>query len=435
VDEEIPMIAAPLTMLAVDRALPERDTLLDVDAVSEVLSTRLAWERPTISNTQLVRVNYQVGKSLRAVFRATIDGAEHIIAARMFREGRSRSACVQGQRRAMTCGRLAGISHAPELGCVFWLFPNDRKIDTLDAMRHEQAPTHVSDGAHVQNRLVAYAPEKSATFACEDDDRRVLAYAKVAAAHQALRDGQTYCHLRETLPEHDKRLRLPRPLAYDAARRTLWLEAISGRRLSDGGPDCGNTEDLERLGTAVAAFHELHAPAMPIFDRFAPTHVSSDAALLATVRPDVQAAATDLAQRLDRAAPSDAGQSVCLHGDLHPKNAILTGERVALIDVEDVATGPAAADVGSLLASMLYLQVCGRMTHEQYTRNAAAFVGAYNRAATVRLSGQSLAWHAATAMFVERAVRAVTRIRPLGLSHLGALIEESERLLDRGLEL
>ena len=419
--------------LAPDPVLPARDVLLDESAVRGLLSGLRADGRAHVSDCTLARVNYQIGKSLRAVFRIVVDGQPHTVAARMFRAARSADAYARACERARVSSGLRPVLLAPEIESVFWLFPNDRKIDTLVPLLESPVPAFLDrspDGSHP--RLVAYAPEKSATLAYDDGRGRTVAYAKVTAGQQAERDYRMYDNLRASLRDADPWLRLPCPLAYSGEHRTFWLEAIHGRRLSDTTGD-DDLEDLRQFGSAVAAFHGLSAPAASRFDRFSPAHLRSDAALIGCVRPDVANDIDRLARRLAATDPADH-QTVCLHGDLHPKNAIVSGERLALIDVEDVAIGPAAADIGSLLGSLLYLRASQRLSHADFARQADAFLRGY---AAVRSlpSPASVAWHTAAALLIERAARAVTRIRPLGLTHFDALLGEAEHVLDRGVAL
>jgi thiamine kinase-like enzyme len=139
-----------------------------------------------------------------------------------------------------------------------------------------------------------------------------------------------------------------------------------------------------------------------------------------------------LAARLIKAAVADRDLA-CLHGDLHPKNAIACGNRMALIDVESAAMGPAAADLGSLLAGLVYRRETGRLSPDAFRARGHACLAGY--ASRRRLpSAASLAWHTAAALFRERAARAVKRIRPLGLQSMPALLSAAEHLLDRGLE-
>jgi len=430
------MIAPTSTALAPDQALPHRDILLDAASMRPVLSRLGAAALVRIDSCSLIRVNYQVGRSLRAQFRIETDGAFYTVAARMFRGAKSLDAYQRSLGSARNVGPLSGVALADDLGSVFWVVPNDRKIHTLAAVLDPATPVPgVETGREIRRRLVAYAPEKSATLVCEGVDGIPLAYAKVAAAQQASRDYDTYASLHARLDPRDPRLRLPCALEYSAAHRTLWLEAVHGRRMAETAADDEIVEiaDLERFGAAVAAFHRLSVPHAPPLDRFSPAHLRDDAAIIRTIRPDVSNAVEHLVARLIAAAVPDAG-AVCLHGDLHPKNAIVCGDRVTLIDVEDVALGAAAADIGSLLASLVYRRETGRLSREAYRVRVQAFFGGYE--AVRRLPAtSSIQWHTAAALLVERATRAVTRIRPLGLEHLPALLSTSERLLDFPVEI
>src|SRR6185436_19819877 len=122
-----------------------------------------------------------------------------------------------------------------------------------------------------------------------------IAYARVAATHQAARDYQTYTHLRTGLDPLNPWLCMPAPLAYSSAQRTLWLEALPGRRMADSRGD-DEASDLEKLGAAVAAFHGLWLKDASRFDRVAPEQLAKQASTLRSSRPD----AADAIDRLVR---------------------------------------------------------------------------------------------------------------------------------------
>src|SRR5262249_20558059 len=246
------------------------------------------------------------------------------------------------------------------------------------------------------------------------------------------RDYDTYGALRAALPPNDRWLRLPAPLACDSARRTLWLEAIGGRRLADRAWHDG-VDDLRQLGGAVARVHRLPADRAPAFARFSAARLTTDADSVRGARPDVMFEVDPLAATLIATAPAE-DETACLHGDIHPKNAIACGDRLALIDVEDVAAGPRAADIGSLIASLLYLREGQRLTGVTCAACVRAFLAGYGSVAAGP-DPPGLAWHAAAALFIDRASGAVTRLRPLGLTHLPQLLGASQHLLDRGLVL
>ena len=426
------MTTASTIALVPDAALPQRDALIDVGRIGQRLSALLVdTSRRSIGSVSVVRVNYQPGKTMRAVYRLEVDGASHTVAARMFADG-SAAECVYHRAAAMAhaVDSLRGVVHDPLLRTVFWTFPNDRKIAGLDGAV-AAVPPPVNDGRPISRRLVAYAPEKAATFVCETSGETPVAYVKVTADDQADRDRRTYERLRSALAG-DRSLRLPRALCSSDDPRVLWLEPVIGRRMAASlGTDL-ELSDLERLGTALAVFHGLPPADAPRFDRCSPSHVDADAAMLDRVRPDIGETARALGRRLIDAAVADADVA-CLHGDLHPKNAIAVGDAMALIDVENIAAGPAAADLGSLLASLLYRRHTRRLSAPGCRARAHAFLAGYASRRDVP-SPRSLARYTAAALFRERAVRAVKRIRPLGLDVLPALLTTSARLLERGLE-
>ncbi|HJZ76157.1 MAG TPA: aminoglycoside phosphotransferase family protein [Vicinamibacterales bacterium] len=415
-----------------DAALPCRDVLFDSAAMTNLFEGFGRSALVHVDAVSPVRVNYQVGKSVRVVYRVVLDGGTHTVAVRMFRRGKSAEQYGRARPAAVDVGRLRGLLHAPAIESVLWLFPNDRKLDTLRAVLDPALVVPGASGPVARKQLAAYAPEKSATLACEGADGRALAYAKVAASYQAARDYDTYTALGAALPTNDAWLRLPAPHAYDPDRRTLWLEAIDGRRLADGAWHDG-ADDLRQLGAAVARFHRLPSDRASVFERFSPAQLTRDADIIRTARPDVAHDVETLVGALIATPPAEC-ETACLHGDLHPKNAIACGGRLALIDVEDVAAGPPAADIGSLIASLLYLREGQRLTVDNCARGVRAFLAGYESVGAVPAPA-SLAWHTAAALFIERASRSVTRIRPLGLMHLPRLVGAAHRLLDRGLDL
>ena len=427
------MTSTSRTGLAPDPALPHRDVLLDETAMRGMLATALGIDGPAeVGEPTIADVTYQVGKSLRAVYRASIDGAEQTIAARMFTGAQSGDVYRRSAPDAKDVAAIRGIAHDAAIGAVYWVLPNDPKITSLGAVLDPATPVPSRiTSAPVHKRLVAYTPEKSATLVCEDGTQTPIAYAKVAASNEAARDYTTYASLRTALDPVHPWLCLPQSLAYSGAQRTLWLEALPGRRMAESGGD-GEIADLERLGAAAAAFHGLAVPNAPRFDRFSTDRIANDAATLRSSRPDAADAVDRLAARLTATGVAADGHA-CLHGDLHPHNAIVCSDRVALIDIEEVGVGATAADIASLLAGLLYRRETGQLSRDDCRSRAQAFLIGYRTHRDLPRR-ESLAWHTAAALFTERAARAITRMQVLGLEHLPTLLATSERLLDRGLD-
>jgi Ser/Thr protein kinase RdoA (MazF antagonist) len=276
--------------------------------------------------------------------------------------------------------------------------------------------------------VAAYAPEKSATAMCFDElIGAPAAFAKVFADAGELAASR-YAHdaVFERLGATNSALRVPAVLAASDEDRILVVAALDGRRVDTlRGPEL--VAAMRRFGTALATLHSLPVPTgLPAFTRLRPDRHVPAAELIGRARPDVGVAAGRLAEELTADVPPSGG-TVCLHGDVHPKNALTQGRRIALIDLDQAGTGPAAADLGSALAGLRYSHLVADEVGRG-ERVADALLEGY--AAGRELPGEdALRWHVAGALLSERALRAVNRIRPDGLAHLGAVLCDARAAL------
>jgi Ser/Thr protein kinase RdoA (MazF antagonist) len=264
---------------------------------------------------------------------------------------------------------------------------------------------------------------------CLDEHSGILAYAKIYADDNGRRSYHVYTALRQRLLATGSKLLLPRALAYSETHRTLLLEPLDGRQISD--LDCADLPNgFRQFGAALAALHELAPPAhLPRFKRVESGSLIRAAQIVGLARPDVAIRAEKLARELCSRQPS-AEPFVWLHGDVHPKNGILRNDSLALIDLDQSAAGTAAADLGSLLAVLHYNRLIGLLSLDVSLELADAFLAGYG---TVRAlpDSASLWWHTAASLLSERALRTVNRIRQEGLQHLDELLADAEGILTR----
>ena len=106
---------------------------------------------------------------------------------------------------------------------------------------------------------------------------------------------------------------------------------------------------MRRFGAALATLHSL--PVRDATCRASPAWTPAATARpprsSAAPRPDVAVAAARGSRTSSRGAAPAGGETVCLHGDVHLKNGLLQGRRIALIDLDQAGAGPPAADLGS----------------------------------------------------------------------------------------
>ena len=390
-------------MLAPDAAVPHRDALLDERLVASLLSGRL--HAGTVGSCRCEYAKYRVGESLRVVYRV---GDRHV-AARCFAPGAGEAAYRRALATAVPAAPLRAVVHVPEIEAVFWAFPNDRRLTTLPLLAGRSRSLDRLVGERVTPRLVAYCAERSASAECAGEDGQVLAYAKVHAGDGAERERRS---LEGARAAGDGFLRVPRVIGASALDGALAVEAVAGRRL-DSLPARELPAALELLGAALATLHERSRPPERRFTRLDVERLAKAAGVIARARPDAGPAAARLSARLLERRDDAAGPPVALHGDANLRNALLEGRRITLIDFEDASAGPAAADLGQVLARLRAAPVDG---------GERALLDGY---ASVRpLPGEpALRWHTAASVLARLALPAVSRVRPPVLRRMRELLE------------
>jgi len=422
--------AVPTVALAPDPAVPARDVMLDAREMADRLGALMGADGSLdLDGYARGRVKYRVGDSLRVVHELEVRGSRHLVASRTFASGRSEKVYARAVEAARPSGPLRAVAHDPELEAVFWTFPNDRKIARLAALVPEtDTVSRLLGWPIARTLLAAYAPEKAATAACFDElAGRPIAYAKVFADDAELAASRrAHTVVFDALGTSSSALRVPAVLACSEEDRMLVVEAVEGRRVDTlRGPE--HPEAMRRFGAALATLHSLPAPAdLAPFARLRPDRQPTAAELIGRARPDVAPAAERLASELVADAPP-AEAAVCLHGDVHLKNGLLQARRIALIDLDQMGTGPAAADLGSAIAGIRY----HALVADEIARGARLERALRDGYASLReLPGaDALRWHIAAALLSERALRAVNRIRPNGLTHLGAVLADARATL------
>jgi aminoglycoside phosphotransferase (APT) family kinase protein len=148
-------------------------------------------------------------------------------------------------------------------------------------------------------------------------------------------------------------LTIPEPLWYDAPRRCLLQEKVSGAPLADlaRGEDCARA--LALAGEALAALHALALPqeAPKRLQDHLRELIRPHPLALAEAVPAWRARIEALLGALGRSEASFAGcvQPAALHRDFHLRQMFLTEGRIALIDWDLFAFGDPALDVGNFL--------------------------------------------------------------------------------------
>ena len=408
-------------LLAPDPAVPQRDTLLDERRMGAVLGEALTGA--VADGCERVSAKYRVGDSLRVVYRVAAGGESHTVTGRTFA---GRSASVY-RRAAAASGGWPAVLHVPALETVFWTFPNDRRLAGLRLLDGRSDELDRLVGRPVaRTRLMAYAPERAATAECLDAGGRVLAYVKVHwdAAERGLADTRVAA---AAIGTDDQHLRLPRILAVSPADSALVLEPLDGLRL-DGLDTPELVPALRSLGAGLATLHRVRPLPARRFDRLDRDRLMVAAAVIGRARPDCERAADAVLSKLLARKAHGAGEPVHLHGDANLRNSLLDGRRIALVDLEDASAGPAAADLGLVLAGLLAARVQDRIRPAEQDALGASLLRGYEQVAPLPDPAE-LRRHTAASALARVAVPAVGRVRPAVLARLEPLLRAAGELV------
>jgi Ser/Thr protein kinase RdoA (MazF antagonist) len=422
--------------LMADRVLPQRDLLLDPEFMTGLFLRELGVNGPiVVDGCEHLRATYRPGESLRVAYRVSACGQSRIVTGRVFPQGGSRKRFEGEEPRVADCGPFRPVFHHAKTESIFWTFPNDRKIAHLHLF--VDIPLELAElfaPRWTRSSVVAYAPENCATAQCLTAEGDVLAYAKIYADDHSQTCFRTYTALGQSAENQRAKIYFPEVIYHSAQHHLLVLQAVRGRRIADvQGREL--PEAFARLGQALACLHSLPVPAhLSGFPRFTSSHMQLAARSIGLVRPELAQQASELCDALGTQKKEWNEQSVCLHGDVHPKNAILLERGVTLIDLDQSSLGPPAADLGSLLAALRYERHTGLLTEADERTFANAFLTGYQQFGTLP-EPESLHWHMAAGLFVERAFRAVSRIRMPGLQSLPELLNDAKRLLGEPVEV
>ncbi len=316
---------------------------------------------------------------------------------------------------------------------VFYGFPNDARLRRL---------RWYATARKLPRSLAVLAPEGAPLSAklCVADvlrykpERRVVVKARLSAPDDVARDvlirystvrlGATMRVVSRRLAAHG--VHTPAQLAsLDDDRATVdeFVEgcevrtAVREERLSPG-----------ELAAAIACFHRT--PPLRLAVRSAVGDLDktrSAVAGLVTRDPGLAPLAARMQERLTSTLPKDSGPAMLLHGDLHDKNVMVAAAGVTFIDLERVALGPAAIDLGRLLGHALALQIRQPGWSPRAADHAAEVMDAY-RSNVPGISDRALAWHSAAAL-VDQALLVARHVVPGWSDLTRALLEAALDLL------
>jgi hypothetical protein len=146
---------------------------------------------------------------------------------------------------------------------------------------------------------------------------------------------------------------MPRPVGYLSAPRLTLQERVAGRRLGSLVEAPGFRDRVVETAEALALLHSLRFPVNA--RRRARDEVKSLrrwGEVVGGIRSDLRSRVSPLLAQMVRDIESRTEARCAIHADFHHTNVLVDGDRIHVIDFDEMAYGDPSVDVGRFLASL-----------------------------------------------------------------------------------
>ncbi len=435
----------PVTVPNPDPVIRHLSLALDSDKMRCVLQEKLFPQRDCrIVSCGIQRVKYKPGKNCLVCYKlqltaASESGAKQLLLnARYYEPGGSASRFIKASKGELPdSGIVPPLIHLPELDCVIWVFPCDRKLNALPIIQdqdalHREILSHLIAyhwGEHwryslLQPEIVHYLPEHTCcvrvrlllSHGMTGEIRHSMLYGKTYYNDQGRRTLDSMTQLWRSPARQQGRLAVPQPIAYLRHWHLLWQHGVVGTPLSDRlQANQANGAVIANAAAQVATLHQTPVTNLEDASENGDPIVQLQRLLTLVIltRSGMARPLEQLIRLLIQAQPAqDARPTATLHGDLHFKN-ILAGEdgQVFLIDLDNLYRGDPLADLGSLIAALLNLSLLGQLDESVTHKTIARFLNHYQQHVRWPIAPEDLCWHVAIALLNERMTRGITRLK------------------------
>lgn len=439
-----------------DPVLPHIARVLDTVAMSQVFADALSGHVTQLEGCRVDRVRYRprrnctISYQLHLRDRRTGVRFEQRVTARMDSRADSSRRHARAQRSNWLCSAAGPSLHAiPAMDMVTWWWPNDARL---------LAPRLLADGGALRERvlpglvaalgvsgsaladhaveIVHYVPERRLTaqvrlrWRLHGPSVEQLVYAKASRDADGCAAQANLRRLQRSPAWRAGRLRTPRALLWQPALGLGWQDGIPGRPLPEL-PAAQANSLAGALGAQLAALHGIpiesartvRAPEL----RARLVVVTAVLAQALGAPAAVSHAAARLEQGLHwlRDAPA-----VTLHGDLHPRNVLAQGGRLALIDLDDLHRGAALLELGAWFSHAIYRALLEGASPMRDRLAWQALLDGYARAGGCVPAAPALAWATAWNLLTQRAWRCVVHLKPGRFAIAPALVDLAASLAD-----
>ena len=358
--------------------LPGMTTALDMEAMSVLVADSLAdaGESLEVEELRVLDVRYRPQEPCWVLYRLKGRDAD----------GTSRRQLLSGQLRdpgsaepelpAQIQDRY-GL-YAPEwlrspalrvasLPMTLYPYPVDTALPGLfeavspDAMKSRLRRLWTDQNVRVRTVRVhdmGYTPHARAAFGyevlCEDRDRGLPIMRRLIGKTHAKKPA--YRLFQDSLAvwrAGGKRIGLAPPVGYIGAIGLTLQERVEGVRLGGLVDQPGLDRSTRRTARAIARLHSLMIPLNTRRKLSEEVRgVDRWSGILMEIRPDLKTRVAGLRARITSELAARLRMSAPVHADFHHTNVLVDGDRVTIIDLDEMAFGDPMLDVGRFMASL-----------------------------------------------------------------------------------
>lgn len=327
----------------------------------------------------------------------------------------------------------------PEWHTLFFQFPNDLKIPSLQLLARPQSireilsPVIDRNGGNGSIRLqpLRYKPESRLIAICHlsdgDESPSVVLRFDRPGRSRAVFD--LVNRLRSIFSDQPG-IDFPQPLFVDDERGLTAVEVIEGSKLSDllQGEDA--ELHIRRTARTLAVLHSCTDPDLPRYRQS--SHLEKAINRASLLRYAGEQIATPIATISDRLKPLaysiDDRFVTLVHGDFHQGQLLRSGEKDWIIDMDRSGLGDPIADLGNFVAQLTVLQFRKKLAKADLL--IQALLDEYQQVGGKVVSPDRLKFWKVLGL-LELAAKDFRRLKPSWPVSVPAILNECQAVLDR----
>ena len=388
-DGRSPADAADAALVARETALPGIATLLDREAFAAAFAAAIA--PITVRRPSVRYVRYKPDTSCLALYQVELDGKDATVYARAHRATAHEKLASASAPTAAASPVGPSALVLRELSVAVHLFPDDRRLRGLRHLTDPERRRRLLKKALPGNRelwtanlhALRYKPERRFVGLLVGEGGR-RAVVKVHAEQEFRRALEVARALDRDEPSAPPGgVRLPGMIGCSPRRGLVASEWLDGRSLEetlrdpDGDPGCAAL-----AGAALAALHAQSRRGLrPYSGGDVARRHREDADAIAHIEPALAGSAEEVAAHATEQIAGAPPFECPLHGDFSADQVLLRENEAAIIDLDEAAYGPPAADLGSFVARLDVEALRGRMSTKRSGEATEALLGGYRAAA------------------------------------------------------